>query len=343
MNSPPLCHASAWKDRPLAESSRPNRLVFVNLIRAFSMLYIVGFWHMLEYQVTLTLDNAVTYQIAILALASFVTISGYVLGVKSASAEENTIDFYKRRFWRIYPPFVVAALLYRLLTIDYGHNLVKALDLMAMFDTPAPPTLWFVSMIMVFYLAVPFLLMLRHSPVLLTDATLLLILGLIVYQHFTGLLDERIVIYLPCFVAGLYCGSTSYRGSTKAIVILLVAAAISTALMLSHRADPSLDTTISVVFALTASLLVLFLGQSLEHRLKAGPVVSFISMGSYFAYLLHRPLYSVLAHAWPFGNGIPKLFFLLCVALPLIILTAGFAQREYDALMRQLGLQMKHA
>ena len=138
----------------------PMRKVPIDVMRAVSMLYIVGFWHLLDYTKVVGWHyNPVTYRLTVGALSLFVLISGFLTGRKDGGLARGEVwRFYKTRFWRIYIPFVIASGLF----LAAGENdplaLVKGVTLVAMLLAPPPFTLWFVSMIVLFYLIAPMLI-----------------------------------------------------------------------------------------------------------------------------------------------------------------------------------------
>src|ERR1700730_13635413 len=138
-------------------ATSPMRKVPIDVMRAVSMLYIVGFWHLLDYTKVVTWHhNPVTYRLTVGALALFVLISGFLTGRKDGGLARGEIwRFYETRFLRIYLPFVIASGLFLAAGIGDTLALVKGVTLVAMLLAPPPFTLWFVSMILLFYLIAP--------------------------------------------------------------------------------------------------------------------------------------------------------------------------------------------
>src|SRR6266481_3366482 len=89
----------------------PMRKVPIDVMRALSMLYIVGFWHLLDYTKVVTWHyNPVTYRLTVGALSLFVLISGFLTGRKDGDLARGEIwRFYETRFRRIYLPFLIAS------------------------------------------------------------------------------------------------------------------------------------------------------------------------------------------------------------------------------------------
>ena len=192
----------------------------IDVMRAVSMLYIVGFWHLLDYtKVVRWHYNPVTYRLTIGALSLFVLISGFLTGRKDGDLGRGEIwRFYKTRFWRIYLPFVIASGLFLAAGINDTLVLVKGVTLVAMLLAPAPWTLWFVSMIALFYLIAPLLIGLRENEVAYIVLCTAIVGAMILYQAETGRMDMRLILYFPCFAAGIFLAAGSLPSSTLSLV-----------------------------------------------------------------------------------------------------------------------------
>lgn len=133
-----------------------HRIIGIDIIRAFSMLWIVGFWHLLNYTDALpNYNNPITVMITRFALGSFVFISGYLIGIKYSSNTLHLQKFFRSRFLRIYPLYFFSIVVFSVL---YNWSLdlfLKASFFLSMFSPPAPPTLWFITMIGLFYILSP--------------------------------------------------------------------------------------------------------------------------------------------------------------------------------------------
>ncbi|MCP9772339.1 hypothetical protein KBY66_06835 [Synechococcus sp. Tobar12-5m-g] len=88
---------------------------------------------------------------------------------------------------------------------------------------------------------------------------------------------------------------------------------------------------------LFGSWLVFLLVRRVERRLSQPWWILQLSAASYFLYLFHRPLFK-LATSWSSSTAVvPELAYLLLACLPLIILTAWWGQRLYDAGLATIG------
>lgn len=54
----------------------------IDVLRGLSMLYIVGFWHLLEYTHAIQYQNLITHRITWITLGIFFFISGYLIKYK---------------------------------------------------------------------------------------------------------------------------------------------------------------------------------------------------------------------------------------------------------------------
>src|SRR5215469_1047632 len=81
----------------------PTRKVPIDVMRTMSMLYIIGFWHLLDYtNIVRWHHNPVTYRLTVAALSLFVFISGFLTGRNDGVLAHGEIwRFYRTRFWRI--------------------------------------------------------------------------------------------------------------------------------------------------------------------------------------------------------------------------------------------------
>jgi len=207
----------------------PMRKVPIDVMRAVSMLYIVGFWHLLDYTKVVRLHyNPVTYRLTVGALSLFVLISGFLTGRKDGGLARGEIwSFYKTRFWRIYLPFVIASGLFLAARINDTPTLVKGVTLVAMLLAPPPFTLWFVSMIVLFYLIAPLLIGLRGNEVAYIALCTVIVGAMALYQAETGRIDMRLILYFPCFAAGIFLAAGSLPSSPLSLIGLQLLAALA--------------------------------------------------------------------------------------------------------------------
>lgn len=324
----------------MASSTVPGlpsgRSLGVDLLRALCILYIVGYWHLIPYTSALPgYANWFTEGLKFVAMATFVVCSGFLLARQSVSLDPAGLwSFYRRRLLRIYPLYLLTLILFGLTGLATLEQVIDGALLVSMFDPPAMPTLWFITMIMVFYLAAPLLIRFAERPAILVAIAAGLLLALAGEHLFVKPIDLRIFIYLPVFALGI---SVHRRPGLQAWLeqrqwLLLVLAALM--LPLSRIGNEG-----SLSGALTLMPLVLVSGSALflvAERLVGplhAPSIGFLAYASFGLYLLHRLVFkAVIALHFP-AQGWDQVGYLLLVALPLSILAGYGLQRGYDRLL----------
>jgi len=319
------------------QAALPIRKVPIDVMRAVSMLYIVGFWHLLDYTKDVRWHyNPVTYRLTVGALSLFVLISGFLTGRKDGGLDRGEIwSFYKARFWRIYLPFVVASGLFLAAGINDTPALVKGVTLVAMLLAPPPFTLWFVSMIVLFYLIAPLLIGWRGNEVAYIAICSLIVGAMILYQAETGRIDMRLFLYFPCFAAGIFLAAGSLPSSTLSLVGLLILAALSLVPTLARPSSSLEGDPWAAPWAFFGSIAVFVVVMHAGRNLKPPAILTRLSEASFFMYLLHRPLYLWMQIVWFPSEEREQLPYLLFVCLPLIGIVAWVCQRAYTGFLQR--------
>jgi len=315
----------------------PMRKVPIDVMRAVSMLYIVGFWHLLDYTKVVTWHyNPVTYRLTVGALSLFVLISGFLTGRKDGGLARGEIwRFYKTRFWRIYLPFVIASGLFLAAGVSDTLSLVKGVTLVAMLLAPPPFTLWFVNMIVLFYLIAPLLIGLRENEVAYITLCAVIVGAMILYQAETGRIDMRLILYFPCFAAGIFLAAGSLPSSTLSLIGLQLLAALSLVPTLATPSGKLETDPWAAPWALFGSIAVFVVVMRAGRNLKPPAILTQLSEASFFMYLLHRPLYLWMQIVWFPSTEKEQVPYLLFVCLPIIGIVAWLCQRAYTGFLQR--------
>ncbi|MGE3746817.1 MAG: acyltransferase [Sphingomonadaceae bacterium] len=269
-----------------------QRSVAIDFIRAFSILWIVGLWHVIDYLPEVgQARNAVTYRITVALLGLFVLVSGYLMGRKDVAFEARSLrGFYVGRFGRIYPPFIVACLLFAICKLSTPLPLIKAALLGAMLWGPPPNTLWFIAMIALFYAATPLFIIARRNPPIYLGLAVALTLAAVAGAHFTdGRINPRLAMYLPSYCAGIWLAGHAVRWSK---LLLIGLATALPALVLSLLSDTAMveKSMWSMPWALAGSVALFGAAMHFDRNLPRWGWVLVVAQASYFLYLLHRPI-----------------------------------------------------
>jgi len=307
------------------------RKVPIDVMRAVSMLYIVGYWHLLDYTNVGTWHyNPFTYRITVGALALFVLISGFLTGRKDGGLAQGEIwNFYRTRFWRIYVPFAIASGLFLVAGINDTVVLVKGVTLVAMFFAPPPFTLWFVSMIVLFYLIAPLLIRMRGNEVAYIGVCIAIAGAMILYQSVTGRMDMRLMLYFPCFAAGIFLATRSLPSSTLSLVGVQLLSALSLVPTLARPSYELQGDLWAAPWAFFGSIAVFMVVMRAARNLNPPAILTQFSEASFFMYLLHRPFYRWMQNVWFPSTEKAQIPYLLFVCLPIIGIVAWLCQRAY--------------
>jgi surface polysaccharide O-acyltransferase-like enzyme len=313
------------------------RKVSIDVMRTVSMFYIIGFWHLLDYtKIVRWHYNPVTYRLTVGALSLFVLISGFLTGRKDGVLAQGEIwRFYRTRFWRIHLPFVIASGLFLVAGMSDTLTLVKGVTLVAMLLAPPPFTLWFVNMIVLFYLIAPLLMGLRGNEVAYIALCTVIVGAMVLYQAETGRLDMRLILYFPCFAAGIFLAAASLPWSSLSLIGLLLLAALSLVPTLARPFWRLEGDLWAAPWALFGSLAVFVVVMRAGRNLKPPAILTQLSEASFFMYLLHRPLYRWMQIIWFPSAAKEQVFYLLFVCLPVIGTVAWLCQRAYTGFLQR--------
>lgn len=312
-----------------AEGSKP-RDGSIDWMRAASILYIVGFWHLHNYTTFVPwYPNPPFAHLTVTALALFVLISGFLAGKPAPLSAARIGGYYKRRLIRIYPPYLAALIVFTVLGLS-GAAFVPSALMLNMIVPPPPYTLWFMTMVVLFYIAAPFLLALAQVPARLIGSLAAAWLLLFLIDRFVFDIEDRLLIYLPAFCAGILLAHARLPKRSSLLVCSAVLAAAGWWVSLNA---PPRDPDLSLWMALWATPSAVFSFVLLQGRLPSSRIVAQLSSGGFFLYLFHRPIFVIVLKLSGAETPGARELVLLAVAFPAAIIFGIVAQRGYDALV----------
>ncbi len=311
-----------------------NRIHAVDFLRAASVIYIVGFWHMMEYWPgSIGAHNHVTTRLTTIVFGLFTFLSGYLLAQRPLSWTAPKISFFfLRRFLRLYPLYLAALLVFGLTGLADWRSVLLSAPLLSPFLGHIPLTLWYVAVLLIFYLLAPLLLTSR-TPVSLLLRSVAVFGVLVVIVRLLPHADARLVIYFPAFALGIHAArdvlhpKSEWMAGPLALVIIFAAAGETVGAM-----------TWLWMSGLAASGAMLLFRWAMRSRIARQPSVTvlFISSAAYVMYLAHRPILQAATAAFFPAYPLAQLGYLLLACLPLIILFSWAIQRGYDAALASL-------
>lgn len=313
-----------------------EKFIFVDYLRAFSVFYIVGYWHLFNYTDAFPkYYNPVTSALTEIVLGLFVFISGFLICI-STKKSAGIIDLYKKRLVRIYPLYFLAVVVFFLYGLNDGATTFKSLFFVSMIYTPAPMTLWFITMIMLFYLVAPIIARLSVSLEKYLVAITLIMASLLTFQLFIGSADIRIMIYFPCFCVGIYCATNGVQNrifSIKYAISFLFFGILAYGMQYMMKVDSwSIISLSKIPLILSFSYLIFAVSYQKRDIFVSSEFIEFLSYGSYAMYLFHRPIYITLKSLYFPENGTHQILYLVGFCLVLVTIISWSIQKLYDKL-----------
>ena len=103
-----------------------DRIVGFDIARAFSIIWVV-LYHSLDYA-DLYYEHAAVKTMTYASLAVFTFLSGYLLASRYQFDQKTiVIPFYRKRFWRFYPLFLLSSVILCLMGFNTWFNTFKGL------------------------------------------------------------------------------------------------------------------------------------------------------------------------------------------------------------------------
>lgn len=312
-----------------------EKLIFIDYLKSFSMLYIVGYWHLFDYTSYLPLFlYPASEKLAFITLGLFTFISGF-LSAKSVIKTPKVTDFYIKRIVRIYPLYLVAVVWFFIYGLKDGlPSFFKSLFLVSMLYGPAPRTLWFITMIMLFYLTAPFLVKFAANLKKYILFVAFIMAFVMIFKLTFKTADIRLFLYFPCFCVGIYCainGMENQLFNIKNAIIVLIVGLLS---YLVTTDSGIIEKLKEIPWILSASYLIFLASYRSRAKFTKIGFVAFLSYSSYAMYLFHRPIYKALKALYFPENGVFQILYLVGFCLVVIALTSWVFQWVNDRLYK---------
>ena len=315
-----------------------KRIVEIDILRAFAtvllLLHHSGIYQFEVFGVTLKI--LLRTQIGLSLIGIFVFLSGFLLG--------NTIkhnphlklrDYYVRRVAKLYPPYIVSLILFQVLLpvqlerSDFWIHLFGLQILLAPAYSVPIITLWYFGLLIAYLLIIPIGL---HKCKKIGPAILYLIavfiLAYIIHEKYQ-IIEIRFFYYYWVFSLGGLIGkyNTNLTKLLKNPLSMLISSTIlvltAYRLFRSQRAYlPEIHWGhISWATAYMLSFIYLtYIAATKFKRFGWGErLTQLISRGSYFTYIFHRPVWSILLIPLPLSEGPITFIIRLIIGSPLVI------------------------
>lgn len=285
-----------------------------------------------------------SHYVELFLLGSFIFMAGYLTVGSLGKKRKNTLlDFLRSKVIRVYIPYLVALALFILILgvkvskTGLAAHLLGAQILLAPKETQPIFTLWYVGLILVYY--VLFSILLRAIPktrYLLLAFVLIFGAAFLVRMRW-DFIERRFFYYFFVYASGILCAKTNLLNrliSTRyflidKLVIFGIGVAIFTPFHVLEDQTLSLPLILSInLYILSAVLLALSLSRLLVAHAANLRIFSYLSTASFFAYLLHRPIWKILSEFYS-TQSIPIMFTYLTVGGSIVVLIVSYNLQKF--------------
>jgi peptidoglycan/LPS O-acetylase OafA/YrhL len=317
---------------------KPPRDLTFDLLRGTAVLYIVAYYHIQEVWLV-QLPGSLAGWLARVALALFCFLSGYLLASQTTITDlASTGRFLKRRLLKIYPLYLLALLGFLGLGLIEPALFWRSAFLINTLINWNLLTLWFVSMIFLFYGLMP--LFLWKPSVWKTCA---LTAGLLMLLSFLRIstqgIDPRLFPNLVAFAFGILL-TQAPRVRTwflqpsfgHKVGFLIVFGAVS---FLTWKIAPQDEQPLHVAWILlwfgAALPWLIVLARKMASLLPAKGISS-LATASFVLYLSHRIVFRIGENLLPAPTPLVRQFYYLLVLLPVALILSYWLQVAYQRL-----------
>ena len=302
--------------------------------RAICMIWIVCIWHLSGYIDLFPIEfysESASY-ITDSCLAAFSFLSGFFLSKYEIVNKTDFVCFYKRRFIRYYPLFFISAL--SLTVVGYIPCLkifLLTITGLNTFFPPQAPTLWYISMLTLFYIFTPFILYFKGGGKRIIMSVVLLIV-LLLFDCYINEMDERFFYYYPFFVFGIIISTYNPRFQVRkwlAFFSFLMSLSVFY-LNLSVK-----NLVLYPIVLISGVFVLLYIGRCLQKVDKISCFLQYVAYSSMASYFFHRQIYSPLSF-FSYDSIIYKRILAFVLFIPLVFLLSYGIQKIYDKIVLKL-------
>ena len=312
-----------------------GRIAVFDFLRAVAIMYIIGVRHIDDYASGFfhcKVDDILTYSF----LGLFIFISGFLLNTNNnLGSKTDVFLFFKKRFFRIYPLYIIAVFLFYLGGLTSFKGFLLGAVFLNTIVIHTIPTLWFVSVICVYYLLFPLLVWkYKASKMLLIFSSIMFVL--IAFHNQFNLIDYRLIIFFPAFVGGVYFSKldtpililTGRFFLQVSIVIFFISS------VLFFVFDSNSIRFVFLCFFVSTSIPIIFYLSNKIPWIVDAAFFKKIAYAAFSMYLFHRLIFHAVIFLYKPESDIAILIYLYVVAIPLIYYFSYFTQLYYDKILK---------
>lgn len=308
----------------------------IDIIRGCCMFYVVGICHLSQYlgKSYYLYNNIYGNSIAWSCLGAFSLISGYLIGKKyNCNTFKDALVFYKRRLVRFYPLFFIASIALLIIGFNDPLQTFYALVGMAPFVSHKPLTLWYISMIMLFYLVSPIITV---QPAKRRLVRCMLVFLTVIVCRFFIYVDLRFLFNLLFYLVGISAACIPFNKALegKKYIYGVLALYILLFINLDLVSHSIVKRLVDIVGVFVIVGLAKLMGNIIPNKNK---IIFFLSYVSMSAYLFHRLTYWICLQIFSPHATAEMALYLIFIALPVGFAFAYYVQKLYDKLVSHLA------
>jgi len=286
-------------------------------------------------------------------LGSFVFISGYLMvGSFVHKMNSQITGFLKSKIARIYIPYIVALFLFILvLSVDVSRRefLVHVLGLQILLAPRASEpvlTIWFISMILVYYGLFAFLLKYFPRTRHLALAMVVVFAAGYFFRLRFDFLEYRFFYYYFVFAAGILSAHSNLleRLTTPRLLfldkLLLLVGGVIWLGGFSGVEQGSINLAYILAinsYILAVVLFTLSVTKALINRFGSPSIFQYMAQASFFAYLFHRIIWKYMLDVYRSEYDGLTFAYLILIGGSVIFFVSYWLQKGYNAGVRSLG------
>lgn len=317
------------------ETKISGRDLRFDVARCICMIYVIGIFHLSQYLGgEFYLNNTKTGSSFVCsALCVFSFISGYFISSKYHFMNKSDIwYFYKKRLIRLYPLFLFSCLALWLIGFNTTWQTLSAIGGVGCFVPSEfrPKTLWYISMLLVFYLITPTVIWKRKIRLHIIIVWIVLTCG---YKIFFNL-DWRFIINLLFYFIGVIVAKKwkttimNFLSSFKWFGVSIILYIMLFYLLSNYYSKPMFYATsisgVWLILSLSLSQKTLYDNNIIRHGIEK------ISYASMCYYLFHRLFYYYAMQLQHFESATNLFLYLFLLAFPIGFIFSYFIQWGYD-------------
>lgn len=313
--------------------NKTDRIPQLDVVRSICMIWVVAIWHINDYlspELQYSKDVfAVLGYTTQLFLATFTFLSGFLLGKYEFNHTNDALIFYKKRIIRFYPLYITAAILFWVMYGGVRKFLFTILGI-SLLSPPSLSTLWYISMLMVFYFLTPILKWNYRMTWIKLFVPVIIFLAIVIGCKYLNF-DLYLLLYSPFYLLGLFSPKKLLTKISKLPVIVL--SLFFTIVLLQFQSQ---NIVLRILFSLSGVVfLVAFCYKCNFTQIES--LSSKLSYSSMCAYLFHRPIiwgFIVIRRYFAIGDNYLNVPMAILILI-FVFICSFFIQKQYDSIINR--------